>query len=85
VGDIQLLISDVILPEMSGVIVAERLRTERPRMRVLFISGYSPDTHPWQAGAAAPREPIVQKPFMPTTLAQAVRKALDMPAAVLPR
>ena len=76
-GTIHLLITDVIMPQMSGSEVAERLTHERPHMKVLYISGYTNDTiiHHGviQEGAA-----FLQKPFSPDALVQKVRQVLDL-------
>ena len=76
-GTIHLLITDVIMPQMSGGEVAERLIHERPDMKVLYISGYTDDTiiHHGvvKEGAAA----FLQKPFSPDALVQKVRVVLD--------
>jgi two-component system cell cycle sensor histidine kinase/response regulator CckA len=75
-GPIQLLLSDVIMPEMNGREVAERVRQRRPGIKVLFMSAYSPDaiTHDGllEEGAA-----FLRKPFEIGPLLQAVRRALD--------
>jgi PAS domain S-box-containing protein len=75
-GAIHLLVTDVIMPQMSGSEVAERLMHERPHMKVLYISGYTDDAiiHHGvvQQGAA-----FLQKPFPPDALVHKVRQVLD--------
>lgn len=78
---IHLLVTDVIMPEISGLQLAERLRERRTEMKVLYLSGYSED---WLMQDTTSRlgTSFLQKPFSPTMLAQSVRKALDGSAAV---
>jgi len=76
VGDIHLLLSDVVMPRMNGVDLAERIKRERPAIRVLFVSGYADNavtSHGLIPGGAA----YLSKPFSPETLAQKVRETLD--------
>ncbi len=75
-GPIHLLLTDVVMPQMSGPEVAERLAAVRPGLKVLYMSGY-PD-HPIfsQTGVAA-HAAFLQKPFTPNVLAQKVREVLD--------
>ncbi|HET8648864.1 MAG TPA: ATP-binding protein, partial [Gemmatimonadales bacterium] len=75
---IDLLLTDVALPHLSGRIVAERLLEQRPGMRVLFMSGYTTD--PAVMAAAADRGRFIQKPFTPEALLTRVRAVLDEPA-----
>ncbi len=73
--EIHLLVSDLVMPHMSGADLAKRLATGRPKMKVLFMSGY-PDramVHRDQTLGAW----FVQKPFTPEGLAQKVRAVLD--------
>ena len=74
-GAIALLVSDVMMPEMGGVELWERLRRLRPGLPVLFVSGYSPDDRVRVAVAAGAR--FLSKPFTPLQLAAAVRAAID--------
>ena len=75
-GPIHLLLTDVVMPQMSGPEVAERLAAVRPGLKVLYMSGY-PD-HPIfsQTGVTA-HAAFLPKPFTPNALAQKVREVLD--------
>jgi CheY-like chemotaxis protein len=73
---IDLLLTDVVMPEMLGNELAERIGAVRPRVPALFMSGYAQpilDSH----GVPSPRFDIVEKPFTEATLLTRVRKALD--------
>jgi CheY-like chemotaxis protein len=71
-----LLITDVVMPGMSGPALAGRLLKERPDLRVLYVSGYAEDASALD-GAFLDRIPLLQKPFTPSKLAQRIRTILD--------
>jgi two-component system, cell cycle sensor histidine kinase and response regulator CckA len=71
-GEIDLLLTDVVLPGLNGRRLADLLRVERPRTKVVFASGYFDD-----GGVLEPGSDFIQKPFNPDTLARSVRRALD--------
>jgi PAS domain S-box-containing protein len=73
---VDLLLTDVVLPGRSGPVLARELRQERADLRVLFTSGYS-ETMIVQRGVLEPDTPYLQKPFAPATLARKVRTILD--------
>jgi two-component system, cell cycle sensor histidine kinase and response regulator CckA len=75
---IHLLLTDVVMPRMSGRDLAKQLTTRHPHLRVLFMSGY---THNVIAENGTLEEGLsfLQKPFTPRTLAQRVRETLDRP------
>jgi PAS domain S-box-containing protein len=75
-GPIHLLVTDVVLPQMSGRDLAERLAASRPDIRVLFMSGYADGAIVHQ-DVLAPGAAFVQKPFTPEGLARRVREVLD--------
>ena len=75
-GDIDLLISDVVMPEMNGAEVARCIHELAPRARVLFVSGYSEKDMADQ-GLEELAFQVLQKPFTPTTLTAKVREVLD--------
>jgi two-component system, cell cycle sensor histidine kinase and response regulator CckA len=75
-GAIHLMITDVVMPEMSGRELADRLRLLRPEMKVLFMSGYMDDTIVHH-NILDSDIPFLQKPFTPHTLALKVREVLD--------
>jgi two-component system, cell cycle sensor histidine kinase and response regulator CckA len=74
-GEIDLLLSDVVMPGMLGKEVAERLTLVRPSTRVLFMSGYAqPVLH--SEGTLEPGVALLEKPFTAEDLLTAVRKRL---------
>lgn len=75
-GTIHLLLTDVVMPQMSGPEVAEKLLTVRPDMKVLYMSGY-PDHPVFSQGGIKRDTAFLQKPFTPTALAEKVREVLD--------
>jgi two-component system, cell cycle sensor histidine kinase and response regulator CckA len=79
--DIHLMITDVVMPHMSGRDLAQRLSVVRPHMKVLFMSGYT--DHAVVHRDLTPGTAFLEKPFTPDIFARKVRHVLDMPASKL--
>ena len=77
-GPIALLITDVMMPEINGRVLAEALTTARPEMKVLYTSGYTGDACVEQ-GELEPGCPLLDKPFTRDALAKRIRALLDSP------
>jgi CheY-like chemotaxis protein len=76
--EIQLLLTDVVMPGVGGRELARRITARNARIRVLFMSGYT-DNVIAQGGVLEAGVAFLQKPFTPRALRQKVREALDNP------
>ena len=82
-GPIQLLLTDVLMPEMSGKELADRLTQRRPETRVLFMSGHTENAIVHH-GVLKPGIAFIQKPFRLEALVHKVREVLDATQDVSP-
>jgi two-component system cell cycle sensor histidine kinase/response regulator CckA len=77
-GAIHLLLTDVVMPEMSGPELARQMAALRPQIRVIFTSGYTNDAIARQ-GVLDPGVTFIQKPFRPKALARKIQEVLAEP------
>jgi two-component system, cell cycle sensor histidine kinase and response regulator CckA len=77
-GVIHLLVTDIVMPRLTGPALAQRLKTERPDTRVLFMSGYADSATTLQDTELC--RSFLPKPFLPSDLLKRVREALDTAA-----
>ncbi|HVJ80453.1 MAG TPA: ATP-binding protein, partial [Planctomycetia bacterium] len=75
-GPIHLLVTDIVMPEMTGRELAVQLQNRRPEVRVLFVSGYAPETV-LEGDNLTIRDAFVQKPPAPQTLLEKVSELLQ--------
>jgi two-component system cell cycle sensor histidine kinase/response regulator CckA len=75
-GGVDLLLTDVVMPDVGGRVLAERLTALFPSLRVLFMSGYS-DEAVFRHGIIRPDTAFIEKPFSQAALASKVREVLD--------
>ncbi|MCK4359109.1 MAG: PAS domain S-box protein [Candidatus Cloacimonetes bacterium] len=75
---IHLMLTDVVMPQMSGCELAKQLKTLRPDMKVLFMSGYT-GKEVIERGILEPGTAFIQKPMSPDDLAHKVREVLEAP------
>jgi len=67
-GEIHLLLSDIQMPMMNGIELSQQIRTERPSIRIVLMSGHSEET--------AHGLPFLHKPFVPQTLIETIQGVL---------
>ena len=75
-GDFHLVLSDVVLPDESGLHLAEQILTRKPKLKILLCSGYTDERSQW----TVIRErgfPFVQKPYKTVELLQAIKEAME--------
>jgi CheY-like chemotaxis protein len=75
-GDVQLVLTDVVMPHMDGRTLCSQLREARPGLKVLLMTGYTPDED-LRTGSSSMEIPLLQKPFRPEQLARKLREVLD--------
>jgi len=75
-GAIDLLLTDVVMPQMGGRRLAEHMKVSHPRTRVLYMSGYTDDAI-LRHGVLEETSAFMEKPFSPEVLARKVREVLD--------
>jgi CheY-like chemotaxis protein len=80
-GPIHLMLSDVVMPQMSGRELAEQLSPVRREMKVLYMSGYTDDAIV-RHGVLDEGMAFIEKPFTPDTLTRKLRAVLDVPVEV---
>jgi len=73
---IDLLLTDIVMPQMSGHELAGRLSESRRGLKILYVTGYSDDVI-LKRGVEAGKAALIEKPFSPEALARSVRAALD--------
>jgi CheY-like chemotaxis protein/two-component sensor histidine kinase len=78
-GTIDMIATDVVMPEMNGSQLVEKVLEARPGIRVLFMSGYT-DDEVMRRGVIDGQTAFLQKPFTPDLLAHKVREVLDAPS-----
>ncbi len=73
-GPIHLMLTDMVMPKMSGQELASRLKAVRPDVKILFMSGYSKYA---SGDQGASQLPILQKPFSISSLVEEIREVLE--------
>jgi nitrogen-specific signal transduction histidine kinase/ActR/RegA family two-component response regulator len=77
---VDVVLTDLVMPELNGNELAQRLREERPELPVLYMSGYT-DADVVERGLLDAAAPFIQKPFTPDELALRIRELLDRGAS----
>lgn len=73
---IDIILTDIIMPEINGTELVRLLRQKRPNMKALYMSGYATNAA-MKIGVLKPNTAFLQKPFNPETLTHCIRKVLD--------
>jgi PAS domain S-box-containing protein len=82
-GEVDILVTDIVMPGMNGLLLAEELTGRSQRLKVVFMSGHADDVINQQA-ISGPLPDFLAKPFAPHTLVSKVREVLDRPLGVRP-
>ena len=76
-GPLHVLLADIVMPRLSGYVLAERLRAQRPGLHVVFVTGHADISGAVNEDRYGGREPFLVKPFTGEQLVQTVRAALN--------
>jgi two-component system cell cycle sensor histidine kinase/response regulator CckA len=79
-SEIDLLLTDIVMPQLNGRELADRIKAKQPGLRVLYMSGFMKEAILKYYGISITGIPFLQKPFTRETLARKVREVLDAPA-----
>lgn len=77
---LDLLLTDIVMPELNGRELADRIRELRPGLKVLYMSGFMKETILKYYGISIKGIPFLQKPFSRETLRRKIREVLDAPS-----
>jgi two-component system cell cycle sensor histidine kinase/response regulator CckA len=80
-GRIDMLLTDIVMPQLNGRELADRMKRAHRGIRVLYMSGFMKDAILKYYGISITGIPFLQKPFTQETLARKVREVLDAPAS----
>jgi CheY-like chemotaxis protein len=75
-GMIDIILTDIVMPQMGGLALVEQLTLVRPKIKVLFMSGYAENVIAHH-GKLDPGVSLLQKPFSPAALVHKIRDILD--------
>lgn len=75
---IDLLLTDMVMPGLNGRDLAQRILEQKPRLKIIYISGYTDDML-LSTGALGPGMSFLRKPLKPDVLAGRIREVLDAP------
>lgn len=78
---IDMLLTDIVMPQLNGRELADRLKSMRPGLKVLYMSGFMKEAILKYYGISITGIPFLQKPFTREMLARKVREVLDTPAS----
>jgi len=78
---IDMLLTDIVMPQLNGRDLADRLKSMRPGLKVLYMSGFMKEAILKYYGISITGIPFLQKPFTRETLSRKVREVLDTPAS----
>lgn len=77
-GPIDILVTDLVMPRMGGVELAEKLKQKYPALKVMYMSGYTPDANNHEVSKSID-SPFISKPFHSPELIKKMREVLDAP------
>ena len=72
-----LVVLDVVMPRLSGREALDRMRSRRPNLKVLFVTGYAPESTGISEALTDPELDLLRKPFTSSELAERVRAVLE--------